>query len=100
MRGRKRKPTHLHVIEGTLNVTKHKDRAHEPSSNGPLGPPPGDWPEAGKLIWAEVASIIPPHVATRADRLIVELTCRVLISLRAGKSSPAMWGQLRGCLAS
>jgi hypothetical protein len=29
MRGRKRKPTQLHVIEGTFNATRHKDRAKE-----------------------------------------------------------------------
>lgn len=33
-RGPKAKPTHLHVIEGTINATRHADRADEPVSTG------------------------------------------------------------------
>ena len=30
------KPTHLHVLEGTLNATRHKHRKHEPKPHGVL----------------------------------------------------------------
>jgi hypothetical protein len=34
MRGRKPKPTFLHVVEGTLNATRHADR---PDTEPPVG---------------------------------------------------------------
>jgi hypothetical protein len=97
---RPRKPTQLHVVQGTLNPTRHKDRKGEPVIGEPLGDAPPQWPVPEKIIWAEVANAIPAGVATKADRLIVELTCRLLIDMRAKKLTPALASQLRYCLAS
>ena len=41
-RGRPPKPTALHLLEGTFNVTRHKKRTAEPKPDGDLGAPP-DW---------------------------------------------------------
>lgn len=38
-RGRPRKPTKLHVLQGTLNATRHRDRIGEPESAGRPVPP-------------------------------------------------------------
>jgi hypothetical protein len=97
---RPRKPTQLHVIQGTLNSTRHKDRKGEPVISEPLGDAPPQWPAPEKAVWHEVANAIPAGVATKADRLIVELTCRLLIEMRAKKLTPALASQLRCCLGS
>jgi hypothetical protein len=47
------------------------------------------------------ASLIPDGVAGRCDRLIIELTCRLLIEMRTqGKFNAALAAQLRCCLAA
>ena len=43
MRGRKPKPTALHKLEGTFNVTDHRHRAREPVAAGDLQPDPPAW---------------------------------------------------------
>jgi P27 family predicted phage terminase small subunit len=43
MRGRKPKPTALHKLEGTFNVTEHRHRAHEPVAPGDLQPDAPTW---------------------------------------------------------
>jgi hypothetical protein len=99
---RPRKPTALHLVENTLRPARHAERSHEPVVDGPLGGPPSDWKPAGKALWWEIANAIPAQVATRADRLIVELTCRLVVKMREDpeKFNSAMAGQLRCCLAS
>ena len=51
--GRKPKPTHLHVIEGTFNATKHGKRLkREPKPVGDLTEPPA-WFSVGQCeVWA------------------------------------------------
>lgn len=98
---RPRKPTQLHALQGTLRAT-HRDRAGEPIITDPLGPAPADWPTALQAIWAELAEAIPTGVATRADRLIVEVACRLIREIRdpVRPVSPAMAAQVRACLSS
>lgn len=43
MRGREPKPTALHKLEGTFNVTDHRHRALEPIASGDLQPDPPSW---------------------------------------------------------
>jgi hypothetical protein len=97
---RPRKPTSLHLVTGTFNSTRHADR-HEPQVTAPLGDAPSDWPPQAKAIWQEVVNAIPDGVAGRPDRIIVELTARLLIETRSkGKFTAAVAAQLRCCLAS
>lgn len=97
---RPRKPTALHLVQGTFNSTRHKDRGSEPLVGEPVGDAPADWQAPGKLIWHEIVSAIPAGVAGKSDRLIVELTCRLVIEMRAGEFTPALASQLRCCLAA
>lgn len=97
---RPRKPTQLHIIEGTLNSTRHRGRHGEPQVTSPLGDAPTDWPAPEKAIWHEVVDAVPAGILGKADRLIVELTCRLLIKSRTGECTPALASQLRYCLAS
>jgi hypothetical protein len=99
--GRSRKPTALHLVQGTFNTTRHKARADEPEVIEPLGGPPQDWPVDGKLLWAEVADMLPAGVATRSDRLMFETLCRLVAQMREGPAglSPALATQIRMALA-
>ena len=50
--GRKPKPTHLHLIEGTFNVTKHGKRLKsEPKPVGDLSEPPAWFNDGQRNVW-------------------------------------------------
>jgi len=66
----------------------------------PLGDAPSEWPIAGKVLWHEIANMAPAGVLTKADRLILEVTCRLVIEMREKRFSGAIAAQLRCCLAS
>jgi hypothetical protein len=99
---RPRKPTQLLVVEGNLRPGRHAERALEPVVDIPLGGPPRGWKPDGKALWWEIANAIPANVATKADRLIVELTCRLVGVMRKEPANftSAIAAQLRCCLAS
>jgi hypothetical protein len=101
MAGRKRKPTALHEVEGTTNVTRHRDRQHEPRVEAPLGDAPADWKPKGKVLWHEIANSVPRGVATGADRIVFELLVRLVAEVRADSSAltPALASQIRACAA-
>jgi len=99
---RPRKPTDLHVVHGTFRNGRHADRVDEPVIKEPLGDAPGDWKPKAKVLWHEVVNQIPPGVVTRCDRLIVELTVRLIAKVREDATSltPALATQIRCCLSS
>ena len=69
---RPRKPTGLHVVEGTYR----RDRHGLPSPSWlaePLGAPPADWLPLAKALWHEIANQIPHGVAGKSDRVVFEL---------------------------
>lgn len=98
---RPRKPTKLHLVQGTLRATRHRDRQNEPEIIQPLGGPPEAWPIEAKLLWAELADLIPPGVATKSDRLAFELLCRLVGCMRVGSEglTAALAGQIRAACA-
>ncbi len=98
---RPRKPTKLHLISGSYRKDRHGDRDSEPEITEPLGGPPESWPITAKLLWAELADLIPPGVATKADRLTFELLCRLVGVMRTGTEglTPALAAQIRTCCA-
>ena len=98
---RPRKPTKLHVIQGSLHTTRHRDRAGEPEVVEPLGPPPDSWPPKGKSLWGELEEMVPAGVATKADRIAFELLTRLVAEMRSdpGKLTPALASQIRTCCA-
>jgi hypothetical protein len=97
---RPRKPTQLLVVEGTLRPGRHAERAHGPIVDAPLGGPPSDWKLAGKALGNRECN--PAGVATKSDRLILEVVCRLVANMREEpeKFSSAMAVQLRCCLAT
>ena len=51
--GRKPKPTHLHLIEGTFDVSRHRKRLKtEPKPVGNLSEPPAWFSEGQRDVWA------------------------------------------------
>lgn len=99
--GRQRKPSALHAIEGTTNVTRHKDRGREPKAGGTLGPPPESWKAPGRSLWYELRKQIPAGVATASDRAAFELLILLMGHVRANPTdvAPAMAAQLRCALS-
>lgn len=69
MRGRKPKPTSLHRLAGTLNVTRHADRKREPKAVGDLPAEPPDWmTDAQQAGWRYAVENAPSGVLKRIDR--------------------------------
>ena len=99
---RPRKPTPLHMIQGTLRTTRHRDRKDEPTVSESLGGPPLGFPAEAKLLWAEVQSYIPAGVATKADRIMFEVLLRLVAKMREGPESmtPALAAQIRTACAA
>ena len=88
---RPRKPTGLHVVEGTYR----RDRHGLPSPSWlaePLGAPPADWLPLAKALWHEIANQIPHGVAGKSDRVVFELLIRMLAQVR---KTPAALSPLR-----
>jgi len=94
---RPRKPTHLHIVQGTLTAARRRARRGEPIVSDPIGPAPDG---VDKVIWDEIVAAIPAGVAGAPDRLITELATRLVRQMRAGPVSPALAAQVRGCLQS
>ena len=90
----------MHIVQGTLNPTRHRNRVGEPVGGEPIGDAPEHFKPLGKVLWHEVVNCVPAGVLTKADRLIVELLCRLLVEMRDKKLTPALATQIRGCLGS
>ena len=71
MRGRKPKPTSLHKLQGTINVTRHAARTREPVAEGDLYAPP-DWlTESQQANWRHVIEHAPAGILRRIDQGIL-----------------------------
>lgn len=69
MKGRKPKPTALHKLEGTFNVTDHRHRAREPVAAGDLLPDPPKWMTADqKSVWCYAIEHAPKSLLKMIDR--------------------------------
>lgn len=68
MKGRKRKPTVLHELEGTFNPTRHRDRATEPEAPGELLAEAPDWlTQDQQTIWRYAVEFAPVGVLKAID---------------------------------
>jgi phage terminase small subunit len=67
-RGRPRKPTSLHIVEETLDPSKHADRAFEPLADGTPRCPRDLKGEARKFWERVVPQLVRMGVAKAADR--------------------------------
>lgn len=98
MGGRPRKPTSLHVIEGTRTRT---DRSAEPVDSRPLGEPPKHLKAAQRRVWEEFVESMPAGVLAQADRYAVEVVVLLIAKMRtAAGLTAAEIGTLQRGLAS
>jgi hypothetical protein len=95
-RGRKPDPNHLKVVRGSRR--QHPDGGG-PQHRDPLGDPPTGWTPEQRALWHEVANAAPPGVLNRSDRLLVELTARLVGEVRGGNLTAAIATQLRTSLS-
>lgn len=69
MRGRKPKPTVLHALQNTTNVTRHRVRTQEPKLDGALKKAPPDWmTESQKAGWRHALKHAPRGLLKPIDR--------------------------------
>ena len=107
MRGRPPKPTKVLELSGAFakNPARRRARAAlEIVPDGELGAPPAEWIQRGKFsqeaiellaIWYEVLDQLPRvDLLTSADRLFLEMACRLTYKIRFRKSSASDYAQL------
>jgi hypothetical protein len=99
--GLNRTPTAILEARGSfINHKNRKDaRAGEPVVTKKLGGPPKSFTDEHKKLWREFAKIVPPGVATYADRWAVEIVVCSMAKFRAGGISGAETGQLTSLLS-
>jgi hypothetical protein len=70
----------MHEASGAFahDPQRRDARANEPIPSGPLGEPHASLTDLEKQIWHELAANAPPGVLTIADRIMVEMTCRLI----------------------
>jgi P27 family predicted phage terminase small subunit len=74
-RGAKPKPTVLHHLHGSLNATRHRDRAFEPVAPGALEDmePPADLNDEELATWRYALQHAPKGVLKHIDRTVLIL---------------------------
>lgn len=99
---RPRKPSAILELTGAFkkNPQRKRARASEPVPTGGVGLPPAHFDANLSAIWYEVISMIPAGVPTASDRIIVELTCSLILGLRHHTSERGDKALLKSCLAS
>lgn len=88
--GRKMKPTHLHIVDGTK---PDKPRVDMPD-RGPLGEPPANFSPDQRLAWDEIVNLMPLGVLTLSDRITLEMACDHLVTYRRAREVAARTGLL------
>src|SRR4051812_29320290 len=89
-----RKPTSLHLVDGTLNTTRHKDRKDEPVLTGKPAKPKFLRGRASKL-WDDYAAI--GYWLTEADSHALAIWCGLTAEAERGiaKMTASRLSQLR-----
>lgn len=96
-RGRKPTPPALRLVKGGRDRVKKALPSN--ATDGPGAPPQG-WSAGQKAVWWEIVNAAPAGVLAPSDRLLIELACRNLATLRgADEPTAAKSAELRRCLA-
>jgi hypothetical protein len=91
---RPRKPVSLHLVQGTYEPSRHKNRV-EPEVSGPLGDAPKDWPAPAKVLWHEIVDLAPGFILAKSDRIVVEGLCRLVLQMPTKPFNCAVLSELR-----
>lgn len=91
MKGRKPKPAALHALEGTLNVTKMRERGPEPEAPGDLLADPPDWLTDGQAAsWRYAVEHAPKSILRCIDRGMLTVWCEAEDRHRRATEAQAM----------
>ena len=86
------KPTHLHIIEGTTNVTRHRNRKLEPKPVGRLTSPP-DWFGPEQLeVWTYGLRHVPPGLYKQLDLSVYVVWCCAVVAHKLAAQQVAKGG--------
>lgn len=107
---RQRKPLAEHEATGQTehNKKRYRDWKQAPQPTGEIGEPPAHFDDTDRDLWREVIGMPAPGVLTSADRLLVEITVKLLRKLRLIDYADAPivpltgveMGHLRACIGS
>ena len=90
-RGPKPKPTALHRLHGSLNPTRHRDRAFEPIAPGSLAEmePPADLSDEELATWRYALQHAPKGVLKHIDRTVLILWVKTAERYRRAEAAQA-----------
>lgn len=79
----------MHEASGSFehDPQRRAAREGEPEPTGPLGDPPDSLTALQREAWQEIAGNAAPGVLTNADRVLVEMYCRLAARMR-GELTP------------
>lgn len=91
--GRPRKPTALHLIQGTNKAHPERMRArkNEPKPKSPIGAAPKHLNDDERRAWSELKRLCPQGVLSSSDRIIMEQASRMLVWLRDHSPDESSW---------
>jgi hypothetical protein len=89
-----RTPTALLDAKGAFIRNPERKRPNEPTTDKPLGKPPGRMPEEEQQVWREMSKRLLHGVAKRSDRDAFESLVLLKVRERSGLILPAERGQL------
>ena len=96
--GRPKLPSKKKIIQGTFRPCR--ENPDEPVPENPLGDAPDCLNAKQKKTWIELSGIALPGVLGDSDRIIVEITARLLTELRSTEGlSVGKMSHLINCLA-
>ena len=82
MAGRPRKPTQLHVVQGTGRKCRMEKRKNEPRPDGEVGNPPAFLTKKQQAAWRELVGNSAAGVLTISDRVTLEMAACLLAEYR------------------
>ena len=95
-----RRPMPSYLLEGRGSFKKNPNRKRvDVVDDRALGDPPEHLDESERAAWLELASNATPGTLSKADRVALELTARLLLKMRSGESKAAELTLLAGQLA-
>lgn len=95
-----RSPMPSYLLDARGAYKKNPNRTRVDVVDGrELGAPPEHLDEAGRAAWLELAGNATPDTLSRADRVALELTTRLLLKMRSGEAKAAELTLLAGQLA-
>lgn len=89
----RRKPTAMLEATGAFqkNPQRRRERANEPTWNGPVGDPPDWFDRHLAQVWSELEAHAAPGVLARSDSLLLEITSVLLFKYRHAPELMPRW---------